>query len=153
MGDFNMPEIYCENYMVRGDNKSYQSRFFEITQGMFLIQNVFEVTRIRQGWLPSKLDYIFTNEEDEIDQLEYISPLGLSNHVGLKWKYNTTLATMQTLRRDRLAYWKCDFGARMAYLDEINWEEKLNSKNVEESWKIIRNIIRFGAEIHTGNQT
>jgi len=27
-----------------------------------------------------------------------------------------------------------------AYLDEINREEKLNSKDVEETWKIIRNI-------------
>ena len=140
MGDFNLPEIDYENYMVRGDNESYQARFFEITQDMFLVQNVFEVTRIRQGQQPSKLDYIFTKEEDEIVQLEYMCPLGLSDHVGLKWKYNITLGTMQTQRRDRLAYWKCDFGAMTAYLDEINWEEKLNSKDVEESWKIIRNI-------------
>jgi len=140
MGDFNLPEIDNENYMVRGDNESYQSRFFEITQDMFLVQNVFEVTRIRQRQLPSKLDYIFMKEEDEISQLEYMRPLGLSNHVGLKWKYNITWATTQTLRRDRLAYSKCDFGAMTAYLDEINWEVKLNSKDVEETWKIIRNI-------------
>jgi len=34
-------------------------------------------------------------------------------------------------------YWKCDYGAMT---DEINWEEKLNSKDVEEPWKIIRNV-------------
>jgi len=106
MGDFNLPEIYHENYMVglRGDNGSYQLRFFEITQDAFLVQLVFEATRIRQGQLPSKLEYIFTKEEYEIGQLEYMSPLGLSDHVGLKWKYNITWATAQTLRRDRLAY-------------------------------------------------
>jgi len=69
-----------------------------------------------------------------------MSPLRLSDHVGLKWKCNITLATMQTLRRDRLAYWKCDFGAMTAYRNEINWEEKLNGKDVEESRKIIRSI-------------
>jgi len=31
IGDFNLPEIDYENYMVRGDNESYQSRFFDIT--------------------------------------------------------------------------------------------------------------------------
>jgi len=55
----------------------------------------------------------------------------------MKWKCNITGATMQTLRRDRLAYWKCDFGVMTAYLDEIKWGEKLNSNDVEE---IIRNI-------------
>jgi len=109
------------------------------------------VIRIKQGQLPSKLDYIFTKEEDEIVQLEYMSPLGFSHHVALTWKYNVTLATMQNLRRDRLAYWKCDFGAMTAYLYEINWEEKLDSKVVEESWKIIRNMYEDSVQIQNDN--
>jgi hypothetical protein len=83
MGDFNLPEIDYEHFAVKGDENSYQSKFFETTQDLFFVQNVFGPTRIRQGQIPSKLDYIFTQTENDVDQLRYLAPLGLSNHVGL----------------------------------------------------------------------
>ena len=63
-------------------------RFFDLTQDLFLMQHFFEVTRIRQGQEPSRLDYVFTLDENEVDNLEYLAPLGMSNHVGMLWKYN-----------------------------------------------------------------
>jgi len=36
-----------------------------------------------------------------------------------------------------------------AYLDEINWKETLNSKDVEETWKIIRNVYKDSVQRFT----
>jgi endonuclease/exonuclease/phosphatase family metal-dependent hydrolase len=70
MGDFNLPEIDYSGYTVKGEQDSYQMRFFDLTQDLFLMQNVFEVTRMRRGQEPSRLDYVFTIDENKVDNLE-----------------------------------------------------------------------------------
>ena len=77
MGDFNMPEIDYNDYSVTGSDFSLPKQFFIIT-GSVLIQHVFEATRFRGDQTPSKLDYVFTNEENLIENLKNIAPLGLS---------------------------------------------------------------------------
>ena len=41
--------------------------FLDKTMDIFLYQNVYEDTRVRQGQNPSKLDYIFTDEDNLIE--------------------------------------------------------------------------------------
>ena len=48
-GDFNIPEIDYEASSVAGDVTSYPAGFFDKTQDLFLIQNAFGFTRVRQG--------------------------------------------------------------------------------------------------------
>ena len=136
MGDFNLPEINYDKYEVKGGDNSYQQRFFDTTQDIFLVQNVFEETRFREGQLPSKLDYVFTLTEDEITELEYMSPLGLSDHVGLKWKYNCSMASKKRNKSSR-AYWKADYVAMSKSLMQVNWGEMMKEKSVEETWTMI----------------
>ena len=45
MGDFNLPEIDFNNYMVDCSEESYAMRFFELSQDLFLKQVVQENTR------------------------------------------------------------------------------------------------------------
>jgi len=68
MGDFNLPEIDHAAYGVHGDDHSYQMRFFDLTQDLYLVQNVFECTRYRDSQTPSKLDYIFTNDDNLVEE-------------------------------------------------------------------------------------
>ena len=82
-------------------------RFFDLTQDLFLMQNVFEVTRMRRGQEPSRLDYVFTLNENEVDNdLEYLAPLGMSDHVGILWKYNCSTQMVHDRNEKRLAYFK-----------------------------------------------
>ena len=94
MGDFNMPEIDYNDYSVAGSDFSFPMRFFDLSQDLFLIQHVFEATRFRGDQTPSKLDYVFTNEENLIENLKYIAPLGLSDHIGLLWKFTCSVSTV-----------------------------------------------------------
>ena len=64
MGDFNLPAIDYNNMTVGSDEESIGSKFFDITQDIFLFQHVTFNTRYRLGNRPSMLDYVFSNEED-----------------------------------------------------------------------------------------
>jgi len=81
MGDLNLPEIDYNKYSVKGDENSYQSRFFDLTQDLHLHQNIWEETRMSQGQEPSKLDYVFTKTDIEIYLIKYIAPFGLSTTI------------------------------------------------------------------------
>jgi hypothetical protein len=48
--------------------------------GQFLIPHVNKPTRWRGTDTPHVLDLVFTNEENMVSELEYLSPLGKSDH-------------------------------------------------------------------------
>ena len=56
------------------------SIFMERIKDLFLYQHVKEFTRHRLGQSPSRLDLIFTNEPGMITDLDYLPPLGASDH-------------------------------------------------------------------------
>ena len=81
MGDFNLRNINWEHYSCPGDNlDDYSHQFIECIRDCFLFQHVTEPTRKSGQDTPSVLDLIFTNEENMIDDLEFLSPLGHSDH-------------------------------------------------------------------------
>ena len=138
MGDFNLPEIDHEAYDVRGAADSFLCRFFDLTQDQFLLKNVFNFTRVRNGQQPSKLDYIFTLHNNEVEDMNYFSPNDLSDHVGLIWKLNCSLAMRSSIPSFKYAYWKGDYESMKTRLSEINWKTLLDGKSVQEMWNEIR---------------
>jgi hypothetical protein len=137
MGDFNLPEIDYREFSVQGPDSSYAARFFDTTQDLFLVQNVLETTRFRGTQHPSRLDYIFTNEEDIVDELRYRSPLGNSDHVGLLWKIKCSCPTVKTINHFRRAYWKGDYVAMGVELSRVDWDVELDGRDPEEAWSIL----------------
>jgi len=83
MGDFNYPAIDYENGAVSASSTSADYLFFEKTKDLFLVQNVFSNTRFRSGHAPSKLDYVFTSEENLIDEVHSEVPLGKATMLSL----------------------------------------------------------------------
>ena len=58
LGDFNFREIDDNRYIVNAGINTEAETFFRKTQDMYLVQNVADDTRIREGTQPSTLDYI-----------------------------------------------------------------------------------------------
>jgi len=87
MGDFNFKDIDYNKYSVNADDSSEAFKFYNKTQDLYLMLNVTEATRKRSGTQESVLDYIFTNEDNLVDSLQYLTPLGKSDHVCLVWNY------------------------------------------------------------------
>ena len=72
-GDFNLPSINWETGTCPEGEDSMPSRFLDTINDTFLFQHVLGNTRYR-GTQQSRLDLIFTNEEEMIDSIEKVSP-------------------------------------------------------------------------------
>ena len=74
MGDFNYPSISWDNANI---NLSADSElFYEVINDNLLVQHMPFNTRFREGNIPSKLDLLFTNEEEMIEDVKSIPALG-----------------------------------------------------------------------------
>ena len=105
MGDFNYSQIDWENGIVDGPEDSGQSRFLETIHDLLLFQHVSKPTRFRRGHVPSRLDLVFTNAENMIDEIDIEEPPGKSDHAVLLWYFqfgsaenNTGKSTLKNTR-------------------------------------------------------
>ena len=84
-GDFNMPQIGWANNFCALPPTHFAHMFLNIVHDCLLFQHVTHPTRYRQGYTPSTLDLVLTNEEGMISDLEYQPGLGKSDHVVLRF--------------------------------------------------------------------
>ena len=85
-GDFNYGGLNWE-LLQSTDNITHSSTvFIENIKDSFLYQHVTENTRHRAGQSPSRLDLIFSNEIDMVTDVEYLPPIGVSDHSCLSFK-------------------------------------------------------------------
>ena len=98
-----------------------------------LIQNVVNQTRVRQNQKPSTLDYVFTEEENLIDELTYGAPLGKSDHVTLEWSI-TLKAKDRDSRQAQLNNWNGNYSEIAAALPQIDWTKAMEGRSVNEMW-------------------
>ena len=87
MGDFNLKDIDWKFQTSNSNNsENYNNKFIECIRDCFLTQHVHESTRQRGQDNPSCLDIVFTNNEDLIDQIDYLAPHGKSDHSIIKFE-------------------------------------------------------------------
>ena len=80
-GDFNYREINWQNLDTSVSTEHDASIFLENIRYTYLTQHVFNPTRYRDNQQDSCLDLKFTNEDLMIDNLQYHSSLGASDHL------------------------------------------------------------------------
>ena len=85
MGDFNLPNIDWDTLLTKGDN-SEEQKCIDTLQDKFLFQKVTAPTRWGSND-PSILDIIITADENAIEEIEYQSPLGKSDHCVILFRY------------------------------------------------------------------
>jgi len=132
---------------VNADECSAAFEFFNKTQDLFLIQSVREATRKRSGTQESILDYIFTNEDNLVDNLQYLTPLGKSDHVCLVWNYIISVEE-NTLKQKKYNYWKGNYEMINAELKSYYWNQMLMEDKTEDAWKKFKDILHKTIENH-----
>ena len=108
MGDMNYPDIDFLNNMVNAGEHAASSKLFEKTQDLFLHQHVTNVTRIRSDQTPSILYYVFTDDRNLIDEIDYLAPLGKSDHLFLSWFVTLKMNIVNSIQ-EKLNFWKGDY--------------------------------------------
>ena len=132
MSAFNYKDIYYVNYSLNTNDSSETYKFFSKTLDLYLTQNVTELTRTRGSTQGSVLDYIFTNEDMLVDNLQYLAPLGKSDHVRLVWNYIISVEDSIS-NQNNLNYWKSNYEKINEKLMSYDWKQMLMKDTTEEA--------------------
>ncbi len=87
LGDFNLKEIDWKTQTTDKNENHPSTIFLETIRDLFLHQHVKEPTRMRGEDIPTTLDLILTNEENMVEQLQYLPGLGISDHLVLVFTF------------------------------------------------------------------
>ena len=88
IGDFNYKDIDWKLQQSTVGIEHDTTKFLETINDCYLFQHVNEATRYREGQNESTLDLILTNEELMVNDIDYITPIGKSDHTTLFFNYN-----------------------------------------------------------------
>ena len=133
MGDFNYTSISWDNANI---NLSADSElFYEVINDNLLVQHMPFNTRFREGNIPSKLDLLFTNEEEMIEDVKSIPALGRSDHIGVTFRIVVSTSILaQTHEANMLNYPRADYTRMNEQFGSINWVYLFDSKSVQQMW-------------------
>ena len=112
-------------------------------QGMYWTQHIDHPTDT-----PIILDLVLTNEINMIERIEYLPPLGASDHLTIAAKLNLYTKVNQN-NNHSLALNKTNFNEVRTALGEIIWEDLFQNKNIDECWAVIKNTLMGIVMEHT----
>ena len=123
--DFNYQEIDWKNE-YSPPYKENQRHFIKSLQDCYLFQHVSEPTRYRQDENPNLLDLVLSGEEGMVCDLDYLPPLGESDHVCIQFNVKCTQSTEIPETKKRNIF-KANYAGMVEKLSHYDWDILLNS--------------------------
>ena len=80
MRDFNYQETDWEHWISNSPKNHISHQFIEAIRDSFLHEHVELCTRFRENQSPSLIDLVFSSDELFVNNTEYLSPVGKSDH-------------------------------------------------------------------------
>ena len=143
LGDFNFPTINWENWTTPHMEDSKEEKFLDALRDAYLYQHVDEPTRCRGTDDPSLIDLILTGEENQILNLDYLSPLGKSDHSSLA--FNFACYANPKSAQTRYIFASADFQSTNNDLTLRDWKQDFKNASVDTSvddlWKTFKEAI------------
>ena len=92
------------------------------------------------GKKPSRLDYVFLRDDSIVDELQYLPPIGSSDHAGLLWGLRSDQSHQLQVETvsSKKAYWRGDYVKMANMLMPVDWHNELANKGVEDTWDYIK---------------
>ena len=143
MGDFNYKGINWETWSTNTDNPlNNENKFIECLRDNFLHQHVTTPTRGRGSDTPNLLDLVMTNDEQMINDIDHMSPLGKSDHSILALKLNC-YSKINTYSKLKIYYNKADYATIKEELNDTQWINKIqtNQNDINKQWEIFTHKI------------
>ena len=135
--NFNHPEIDWTTCSTGFDLNHKASKFLECIKDCYLYQHITEPTHHRENQQPNILDLVFTNEENMIQSILMMSPLGRSHHNGLSFKFQCYLID-GSISPTRPLYDKGNYDEIRNGLKRVDWNTELKGKNKEDTFAYIK---------------
>ena len=143
VGDFNFPDIDWSSWNTN-DDMSYS--FLECVRDNYLYQVIDQNTRHRDGQKSSLLDLVLVNDCNNVSDIEYLDPLGSSDHNVLTFKYRCYFQFERT-DCERLNYYKADYDGIRKELD-IDWGSLLQDKGTNDMLELFMNKLNYAINKH-----
>ena len=121
VGDLNMPQINWSTSYSSAPEEHFSHAFIQASQDCFLQQHVSRPTRFRHGNNPSILDLIFSNEEGMVQNLQFLPPLGSSDHLILTFNF-VCYTPMLDHTNARPNLYKADFAQLRELIAATVWD-------------------------------
>ena len=140
LGDFNYPKINWEEVSCNTEEDIEEALLLEVVRDSYLTQYVKEHTRITANSQPSLLDLLLVSPGVDILDVEYMEPLGKSNHVTINATFNLKCVStlIQLIKRN---YKKSDYYLLNILLDQ-DWTSLFEHRGMEERWTIFKSKIK-----------
>ena len=146
LGDFNYGGLNWELQQSSDSINDSSSVFMETVNDLFLYQHVGENTRYRGDQTPSRLDLIFTNEINMITDLDYMPPIGASDHSCLLFDFVCYTCKKQQNEK-RPNFYKGNYQVVREVLVNTNWNS-VENENVEVFWGNLHKTLTDVIEEH-----
>ena len=143
-GDFNYSSIDWSNWTTTSSvTGGRENKFLSCLRENLLCQHVLLPTRMRGSCNPHILDLIITNDDNMVDTINYLSPLGKSDHAVLYFECKSN--SLDFVNSDKLNYNKGNYVGLRQFVNR-NWDNELSDSllDVNNCWNKIKNIISNG---------
>jgi hypothetical protein len=137
-GDFNLPNL---TWPLCFDSRfsSAGAPLVDFLLNTHATQFVQECTRFRSGQNPSLLDLILISNPDLATNLNYLPPVGKSDHVLLE--FNIQVAISISPKKTSVTKTFLDFDKLNHLLSSVDWENELSSDSLDDNWLKFRNML------------
>ena len=140
MGDFNLPNIDWIKGSCDAGRGSIDFQMWQTFNDCFWHQHVLFPTRIVRNQSKSTLDLLFTSDDNLINIVKQLPPIGKSDHIVLI--FNLMVSRQKIDDFIKILDWqKADFGAINEVLAAIDWSDVLDDLNAEDANKYIEKIL------------
>lgn len=143
VGDFNYPSINWRTGNATGPDGHPAQQLHDKVQDCFWVQKVEQPTRKRGQDRPSLLDLIITNDSNLIEDINYESPIGNSDHCLLSFEYKCYIDRPK-IKVKKYFHNKTDFN-NIRNLLNLDWDNILlpngPQTDIDEIWSIFEKVI------------
>ena len=146
VGDFNYKDINWQNLSTNKNENSKEFKFLETIKYCYFTQHTDKPTRGRLGETANTLDLVISDDPGRVDEIEYQSPLGKSDHAVLLFHYIIKYSRDNN-QKISYQYNRGDYKSINQQLN-LNWDEMLQDKDVEKQWQIIKATILDAEQKH-----
>ena len=144
VGDFNLPGIDWTHWIPKNHRQNnLEFKFIECIRDTFLFQHIKHPPRSRGTNNPNILDLILTNEDNSINDIQYMCPLGKSDHSVIYFEIECHIESNN--------YIKIINNYNLGHYDDmrngsslIDWIQKLTLINddISRQWNLFTDEIR-----------
>ncbi|XP_044751634.1 uncharacterized protein LOC123311635 [Coccinella septempunctata] len=138
-GDFNCPDVDWTLTAMPSQN-SPSLPYADFVHGSGCQQVVTQPTRYRSGQTPSLLDLFIVSDPNIISEINYLPPLGKSDHLVLTTEIQMLVSSCDLREEKTLRF--IDYDGVSSHLNSIDWSNIMSDSDIDTIWSIFLNKTR-----------